>query len=172
MDRGRHGGMGGGEQMHVRVAREQDAEAACQVIRRSITELCRDDHRDDPSSLGLWLANKAPGNLRTWIGDPGNYTLVAEGGRTLMGVAAMRASGAVTLNYVSPDARLRGVSKALMAALEEEAGRRGLQELTLDSTGTARGFYRSIGYDEAGLPEPGFGVSLRFPMVKGLRPRT
>jgi GNAT superfamily N-acetyltransferase len=171
MERKPHSGSGG-EQVHVRRAGETDAEAACQVIRRSITELCRDDHRDDPSSLSLWLANKTPENLKAWIGDPENYMLVAGADGAVIGVAAMRGPGRVMLNYVSPAARLRGVSKALMAALEAEARARGFEALTLDSTSTARGFYCSIGYDEAGAPRPGFGVTLRFPMVKALQPRT
>jgi GNAT superfamily N-acetyltransferase len=156
--------------MHIRRAREEDAAEACQVIRRSIAELCRDDHRDDPASLDAWLANKTPENLRKWIKDSGGYILVAEDDGSLLGVAAMRTSGEVTLNYVSPEARLRGVSKALVAGLETEARRRGIRTLTLDSTGTARRFYLAIGYRDAGPTAPGFGVTLRFPMAKDLPP--
>jgi hypothetical protein len=43
---------------------------------------------------------------------------VAEEGKTILGVAAMDASGKITLNYVSPEARFRGVSKALVLQLE------------------------------------------------------
>ncbi len=50
------------------------------------------------------------------------------------------------LNYVSPDARLRGVSKALLGRMEAEARFLGLAECGLDSTRTARTFYQSAGY--------------------------
>jgi GNAT superfamily N-acetyltransferase len=75
------------------------------------------------------------------------------------------------LNYVAPDGRFRGISKALVARLEARAVELGLQACTLDSTGTARQFYRSIGYSEAGPPTPGFGMSLRYPMAKVLAAR-
>jgi GNAT superfamily N-acetyltransferase len=72
------------------------------------------------------------------------------------------------LNYVSPDARFRGVSKALMRGLEARALELGVEACTLESTGTARRFYLSMGYNEAGPSTPGFGVGLCYPMIKVL----
>ena len=115
--------------MQIRQAREEDAEAACVVLRRSITELCRADHQDDGPSLAKWLANKTPENVRTWIGNPDNHMLVADDDGAILGVAAIQRSGKITLNYVSPDARFRGVSKALMTRARGEgvgAGHRGV----------------------------------------------
>jgi hypothetical protein len=43
-----------------RRARVEDAAAACDVMRRSITELCLADHANDPTILEAWLANKTP----------------------------------------------------------------------------------------------------------------
>jgi hypothetical protein len=45
--------------MHVRDACEQDAVAACSVLRRSISELCVLDHQGDAASLERWLMQKA-----------------------------------------------------------------------------------------------------------------
>ena len=104
----------------------EDAEAACVVLRRSITELCRDDYRGDASTLAAWLANKTPEHVRTWIGNPDNCVLVADDGGAILGVAAMQSTGRISLNYVSPDARFRGVSKALMRALEAKATSAGI----------------------------------------------
>jgi GNAT superfamily N-acetyltransferase len=156
--------------MIVREAREEDAEAACLVLRRSITELCGADHRGDSRTLALWLANKTPEDVRRWIGDPNNRLFVAVDGGAILGVSAIQNSGRVSLNYVSPDARLRGVSKALMARLEARAVELGLAACTLESTATARRFYVSIGYREVEPPRPGFGVSLCYPMQKVLGP--
>jgi GNAT superfamily N-acetyltransferase len=154
--------------MIVREAREEDAEAVCLVIRRSIDELCRADHQDDGLTLDKWLANKTPENVRTWIGNPNSHMLVAIDDSAILGVGAIQNSGKIVLNYVSPDGRFRGVSKSLMRRLEARAFELGRDACTLDSTGTARQFYRSIGYSEAGPPAPGFGLSLRYPMVKKL----
>lgn len=157
--------------MIMREAREEDAEAACHVLRRSITELCHVDYRGDGPTLAAWLANKTPENVRTWIGNPDNYMLVADSGGAILGVAAIQSSGRISLNYVSPNARFRGVSKALMRALEARASELGLVACTLESTGTARQFYLSMGYSEAGPSTPGFGVGLCYPMIKVLAAR-
>ena len=50
-----------------------------------------------------------------------SHVVVAEEAETILGVAAMNNSGKITLNYVSPDARFRGVSTALMQRLEAQA---------------------------------------------------
>ena len=157
--------------MHIREARREDAEAACEVLRRSIVELCRDDHEDDAPTLQLWLANKTPDHVLRWIGNAGTHMLVAEEAGAILGVASLQAAtGIVLLNYVSPDARFRGVSRALMAHVEAKARELGLGALRLDSTGTARRFYRAMGFSDAGPPAPGFGRSKRHPMRKELAP--
>jgi GNAT superfamily N-acetyltransferase len=72
------------------------------------------------------------------------------------------------LNYVSPDARFRGVSRALLRALETRAFERGNSWCALTSTETARRFYLSNGYIEAGELSKAFGTSSGYPMCKAL----
>jgi hypothetical protein len=110
--------------MHVRRANTEDAAAACAVLRRSITELCHADHGGDEVILGKWLSNKTVENVARWIRQ--SHGVVSEEAGTLLGVAAMTGSGKITLNYVSPEARFRGVSKALVQQLEEQASAIGL----------------------------------------------
>lgn len=156
--------------MIVRVARPEDAEAAATVLRRSIIELCQADHGDDPATLERWLANKTPENVRTWIANPDNRFLVAEETGRILGAAAIQSSGRISLNYVSPDARRRGVSKALVAGLEAYARALGHDACVLESTRTAIPFYRAMGYTESGEPGLTFGVLVHFPMRKALGP--
>jgi GNAT superfamily N-acetyltransferase len=151
--------------MRVRDACEQDAEEACAVIRRSIIELCILDHQCDPGTLAGWLLNKTTANLRQWIRT--HHVLVAEDEGAILGVAAMSASGHVLLNYVSPTARFRGVSRALINVLEARAVSIGLSVLTLESTSTALGFYRAAGYAPAGTPWRRV-ASVAYPMQKCL----
>ncbi|MGH6665431.1 MAG: GNAT family N-acetyltransferase [Pseudolabrys sp.] len=134
--------------LHIREACAADARAACEVLRRSITELCVADHGNDAKFLAAWLANKTPENVAAWISHPGNAVYVAVDGGAIAGVASMTHAGMVTLNYVSPDTRFRGVSKALLAALERKAAELGLSECRLESTKTARRFYEQAGYHE------------------------
>ena len=76
------------------------------------------------------------------------------------------ASGEVTLNYVSPGARFRGVSRALLTALENRAAERGNVRCTLTSTETARRFYQANGYVEDGRLDGKFGTSASYAMSK------
>jgi len=133
--------------VNVRRATEADAAQACDVLRRSIAELCYLDHRGDEALLARWLSNKTAENLRRWISE--SHFFVAEEDGRLLGCAAMNGGGKITLNYVAPEARFRGVSKALVAALEAAAKKLGLAECRLESTQTALRFYRRLGYVDA-----------------------
>ena len=75
--------------------------------------------------------------------------VLAEDEGEILGVGAGTAAGNVTLNYVSPDARYSGVSKAILAALERYLREQGNTRSTLISTRTAYQFYRAAGYKDA-----------------------
>jgi GNAT superfamily N-acetyltransferase len=152
----------------IRDARVDDAPAACKVLRRSIVELCIADHGNDPVILAHWLANKTPESIASWIIQPGNSLLVASEGDSILGVGSVTDGGRITLNYVSPDARFRGVSRALLAALKTRAVERGVTQCTLSSTETAKSLYLSAGYVENGPPERIFGAQSGYPMTKDL----
>ena len=86
-----------------------------------------------------------------------------------MAVGSVTDAGTIGLNYVSPDARFRGVSRALLQALELRAVERENSRCNLTSTETARQFYLSNGYMESGLPNGAFGTSSGYPMSKPLQ---
>jgi hypothetical protein len=54
-------------EMRIRPAVPEDAPAACEAMRRSITLLCVADHRNNPAILERWLGNKTPEIFRSWI---------------------------------------------------------------------------------------------------------
>lgn len=107
-------------------------------------------------------------SLRSWIAAPDNHMFVATDGEAIVGVASVTTPGEITLNYVSPDARFRGVSKALLKRLETKAAELGNETCVLTSTPTARLFYLSAGYEEQGIPESSFFTSLSCRMAKQL----
>jgi N-acetylglutamate synthase-like GNAT family acetyltransferase len=154
--------------MQIREASAEDAVEACQVVRRSIAELCQADHQDEPNVLVEWLSNNTPDNMRSWIADPDTYAVVATEGAAIIGVGAITSFGEITPNYVSPDARFRGVSKAILNQLEARAREMGNKTCTLTSTETARRFYLSAGYVQFGPPEPGIGKGSSYRMMKQL----
>lgn len=154
--------------MEVRDARPEDAYEACVVIRRSIVELCAADHRRDPALLAAWLANKTPETVAAWMRRAdASYFLAVDGG-VIAAVGAVTDGGEILLNYVSPEARFRGASRILLAALERRAAERGASQCRLISTETARRFYDARGYRETSAPIGKFGMKSGYPMVKTL----
>jgi GNAT superfamily N-acetyltransferase len=153
----------------IRDAKEADAVQGCEVLQRSIRELCISDHQGNAEILARWLSNKRPDVFSGWITQPGNSLMVAVEEGELLAVGAVTDSGEITLNYVSPDARFRGVSRALLAALESRAAERGNAVCSLTSTATARRFYLANGYEDAGPPRHSFGTTSGFPMRKRLK---
>jgi GNAT superfamily N-acetyltransferase len=152
--------------MEIRAATPEDAVAACQVMRRSIAELCAADHRNDEAILTRWLGNKTPEVFASWLRRPDNSLFVAVEANRILAVGSVTDAGEINLDYVSPDARFRGVSRALLATLEARVAERGNTRCTLTSTETARRFYLASGYAESGSPLGIFGTSFGYPMSK------
>jgi GNAT superfamily N-acetyltransferase len=154
--------------MLIRRARPDEAAEICDVLRRSIAELCGADHHGDPAILRRWLANKTPKIVEGWIAHPDNFVLVAVEEETVLAVGIVRHDGEITCNYVSPGARFRGVSKAMLAQLEATAQGHGNDVCRLISTETAHRLYLSAGYEDCGVPQGKFGTTSSFPMLKRL----
>jgi N-acetylglutamate synthase-like GNAT family acetyltransferase len=150
--------MSGGQSYVIRPAASDDVAAATALVRRSIAELCIPDHHNiQPIVEGL-LINKTPENMKAWIETPGSYVLVAEAGPIMAGVGGLTGDGEITLLYVAPDFRFQGVSKALLAALEEKARELGLPNCALVSTDTAQRFFEARGYASYDKDEDDFGM--------------
>jgi len=152
--------------MQIRPACSEDAVAAADLLQRSIRELCVQDHADDGPTLEAWLANKTPETFREWLASDGQTILAAERDGKLVAVGCFRLPDELLLNYVAPEARFTGVSKAMLAALEAGLAASGCRQARLVSTRTAYAFYRSAGYREAG-PSGVHGMPV-FDMIKDL----
>ncbi len=139
--------------LSIRRARVTDGEAAIATLRRSISELCLADHHGAADRLEPWLANKTVANWTAWIAREDAVFLVAERDAAVVGVGAATFGGDILLNYVHPEARFSGVSKALLAALEAEVRRHSARRCRLQSTVTARAFYVACGYRPEGEDE-------------------
>jgi GNAT superfamily N-acetyltransferase len=93
---------------------------------------------------------------------------VAVENSSILALGCVTNAGEITLNYVSPDARFRGISSALLTALEHRARERCNQICELESTETARRFYLARGYSENGPAHAKFGTAGGYPMTKCL----
>ena len=152
----------------IRRAIVTDAAGACDVVRRSISELCVEDHQGDQTTIDAWIANKTVPNFESWIRSNSKIALVAEGTSGLVGFGLLNLQGQLALLSVSPVARFQGGSKALLRSIEEEAVDAGLREIRLGSTATARRFYLDCGFSPTGDPSRGGGVTESQPMSKQL----
>ena len=83
-------------------------------------------------------------------------------------MGAAFAAGRITLNYVLPEARFRGASKAMLSVLEAYLRTEGCACSSLSSTRIAHRFYLAAGYIDAGEPKSWHGLT-EFPMIKDLQ---
>jgi N-acetylglutamate synthase-like GNAT family acetyltransferase len=154
--------------IETRAAKPADAEAAVDLLRRSITELCIADHHDDAATLEAWLANKTVERFARWLASPETYLVVAEEAGALAGVGSLHQRGELLLCYVRPGSQRRGVGRALLTALEARARAWQLTRLYLLSSSGARAFYERAGYTADGAPKQGFGLSVGYPYARRL----
>jgi GNAT superfamily N-acetyltransferase len=151
----------------IRPAVPADAAAMSAVLTASIRELCSADHRNDPEILAGWLHNKTPDMVQRMLDRPGAQFLVAERDGEVAAVGCLNGADEIGLNYVSPAYRFQGVSKALLAALEDRIRASGATLGKLTSTGTAHRFYLANGWQDAGPAEADRSM-LCYPMQKRL----
>ena len=88
--------------------------------------------------LGLVLDTK---------GDAARTFFVALEGDRVIGTVALEEN---RLRAMAVDSQTRGIGRILVARLEEEARRRGIDRIDLHARITARGFYAKLGYIEEG----------------------
>ena len=151
----------------VRRATPDDVPAMSGVLTDSITDLCVADHGNDPDKLAAWTRNKTPEGVAAMLANPHGQLFVAELDGVVVAVGAISGNGGITLNYVAPAARFRGVSKAMLAVLEAELKTLGFAEGRLEATATARRFYESAGWVADGPQAEGRMVN-GHPMRKAL----
>jgi GNAT superfamily N-acetyltransferase len=151
----------------VRRAAVADVAAMSRVLTDSITQLCAADHDGDAGKLAAWTRNKTPEGVKAMLDNPHGRLFVAELDGAVVAVGGVSDGGDITLNYVAPQARFRGVSKAMLVALEVELRALGFSEGRLEATATARQFYEDAGWLSDGVQATGRMVN-GYPMRKTL----
>ena len=148
----------------IRIATPEDADAACEVLHRSISECCAADHHNDPALVQAWLHNKTPENVRTWLDQQDAFSVVAEAEGVVVGFA-MSVRNEVMLCYVIPEVRFTGAGKSMLRAIEAHAAQAGFTSVQLESTRTAQAFYGRNGFSPSGPAIVAFGMQGQ-PMAK------
>jgi putative acetyltransferase len=120
-----------------------DVPDLAEIFRASIEELTGDDYSeaqqeawasaaDDEEDFGHRLA--------------GELTLVATFDGAAVGFASLADNKKIDMLYVHPIAAGQGAGALLCDALEKLAAGRGTQELTVDASDSARGFFEKRGF--------------------------
>jgi len=131
----------------------QDVEACSDVLCRSIRELCEPDHEGDSRRIERWTRNKTPESIASWITESRGMLYVAVLDDEIVAVGGIDNGTSITVNYVSPDFRFQGVSREMLAFLEDQLRRKGVRVATLSSSRTAHQFYKSAGWKDTGETE-------------------
>jgi GNAT superfamily N-acetyltransferase len=136
--------------IRIRPAVAADIPAMSATLIASITELCAADHNNDPAAIAAWTANKTHAGVQQMLEKPTNALFVAERDGVVAAVGCVVNGNEIGLNYVHPAHRFRGVSRALLLAMEDEMRRAGTVEGRLNSSATAHRFYLDAGWTDAG----------------------
>ena len=146
---------------------ELDGERIALLYRASVMQLARPEYSlEQRRKWASWADN---GLLVGHLLNQG-LTLVAESGSQLAGFAQLNPDHYVKMLYVAPDFARRGIARALLRQLEDEARTRHADKLRTHASKTSRPLFLMAGFQEL-KPAPTHrdGVTLmRYLMEKPL----
>jgi len=120
-----------------------EAPLLAEIFRASIMELTGDDYTEQQQEAWAAAAEDEAAFAKR-LGD--EVTIVATMGGAPVGFASLETDDKIGFFYVHPAAVERGVGAMLADALEKLAGARGAENLSVDASETAYGFFAKRGY--------------------------
>ena len=153
----------------VREAIPSDSAKACEVLRRSISEICSHYYKNQ-SVIDEWLANKTESNVKKWIQSDKSYSIVCASNDLIVGFGAITLEGEVSLIYLVPEALHKGNGKLMLEAMEKRIISEGINEIHTVSSITAKPFYERNGYIKNGEPLLVGNIKGDFPLIKRVSP--
>lgn len=127
----------------LRSYQPEDAPALLALFRDTIRRVnCRDY---SPEQIAAWSSEDI--DPAAWAARfVGRYVAVAEEADQPVGFAELEPDGHIDRLYVSADRQGQGIGRKLLAALVDEARRRGLARLLVEASLTARPFFEAQGF--------------------------
>lgn len=120
----------------------QDAEPTFGVFQRAVSITAAADY--DAEQIAVWIADA---DARGWSQRRrAAETWVAEQDGTVLGFTDLDGGGHINMMFVAPEAARTGIATALLDKVRERAASRGLTELTVDASRTARPFFERHGF--------------------------
>jgi len=131
--------------IEIRPATTDDAAAICRVAIRTLRESNARDYSADV--IARLAAGFSPQRIAALIAGRPFYVAIAHG--TIVGTANLDGAAARAV-FVDPDHQGEGIGASLMAAIEDLARERSVAMLSVQSSITAEGFYKKLGYVAVG----------------------
>lgn len=136
--------------MRVRRLEPADVAAVAELFTETVRSVNARDYAGD--QVEAWAPR--PPDAAAWERSfAGRTALVAEVDGRVAGFADLVSGGYLDRLYVHRDHQRRGVATALADALEAEAARQGLREVTADASITALPFFERRGYETVARQE-------------------
>lgn len=154
----------------VRVAKNNDSTQVCNVLRRSILEVCAPVY-NNKSVIDEWLQNKTEDNISQWIQSESTYSVVCtDENNTIVGFGLTTLTGKILLIYLVPEALYKGNGKMMLEQMEKRLFKEGVDEIHTVSSIMAKAFYERNGFIQDGPPQLVGEIEGDFPLVKKLSP--
>ena len=157
------GAMNSHDAIEIRLATASDAEAICRVAVRTLRQTNARDYSDDV--IARLVAGFSPRRIAAFIVRRPFYVAIAHG--SIVGTANLDGAAARAA-FVAPDHQGEGIGTSMMAAVEDIPRTRSVATLHVQSSVTAEGFYRNLGYVAVG--EKFHGTERTIMMEKRLAP--
>lgn len=128
----------------IRLAGSQDAQAMLDLRSNTIMKVNARDY--SPEQIQVWV-RKATSEDFTGAFERGEYFVCASDDGRLLGQGQLEGDRIEGV-FVAADMIGQGIGSAILDRLEQEARKRGIKALHLNSTTTALGFYEHKGYTQ------------------------
>ena len=135
----------------IRPAVVSEAQAIIDLHSNTVRRVNSADY--SPEQIGRWIGRRRVEIAESMIQQGQYWVCVDETGK-LLGFGNLSENEIKGL-YIHADYLREGIGSALLARLEQELRARGMLESQVDSTVTAAGFYRKMGYVEIGRKQVG-----------------
>ena len=153
----------------IRAYTSDDAESTLWIFHEAITVTASADY--SPEQIAAWAR---PRDLAAWdvsMRRRKSHVALVEG--QVVGFSDVSDEGYIDMLYVAPEFAHRGVGRALIKFLEDQARRSGARQLTANVSITARAFFEAVGFTIEAEQHPVIHdvVLTNFRMVKSLESR-
>ena len=128
--------------MAIRPARDGDYAAIARLRRQTIRHVNAPDYPDEV--IRRWSAKESAATLRASAESCRRWVAVERG--RIIGFCEHDLQGSLSRLYVHKDHLRKGIGSRLLEAAEASLKKQNCNEVRLDSTVTAKGFYAARGY--------------------------